>query len=75
MGLAKNKLARATDVFFGRKTALMKMRIPENIAIKKMEECRLGHWLRALFLAEDWDSVLKTHILAYNHLSLQFQGI
>jgi hypothetical protein len=37
---------------------------------------KVAHWSRALAaLPKDPDSVLCTHMVAHNHLQLQFQGI
>lgn len=34
----------------------------------------MAHWLRALaVLTEDLCSILSTHVMVHNHLSLQFQ--
>lgn len=71
--LAKNKLARAVDVFW-RKGTLMKMETPENCPMKEMEAWRDGSVVKAFFLAEGWGSILNTHMVAYNHLWLQLLG-
>jgi hypothetical protein len=48
----------------------------KEIKQRKMGGGEAAQWLRALVpLAEDWSSILSTHMAAHNHLKGQLQRI